>query len=73
MIYHFQNPNSGYPMYLTDRRGMRVECAIDDDIGLPTDQDLSDASRYSRAVAYVGTIHAAALVLKSMGCEDIFD
>lgn len=74
--YFFQNPNTGYPMLLTNEvfRDGRfcVRCAGDGDIGEPSTRDEYDADQYEKAARTQPTLHDAALHLYShFGCKDI--
>lgn len=70
MVYYFQNPNSGWPMYLRSDLTVHLE---DMEGAAPTPDDESDAKRYTKIAKQAKGIDEAARLLKLMaGAEDIF-
>ena len=69
MVYYFQNPNTGFPMYLTDTDfGTEEEGASCVELetldgAKASAEDIADAAKYNSAVAHCQRIHQAALIL----------
>lgn len=78
MVYYFQNPSTGFPMYLTDTDfgaedpgTSRVELETLDGAKASA-EDVADQTKYNRAIAHCQRIHQAALVLfRYHDCKDI--